>query len=427
MDKYPDYQNSPAFSGFEEPPKRRGEIFFKVIVVILLLLLFALLALLLKEKREQPQLAPAAVPEQFGTAQPEPLDTPRPTATPVVNASRPQPSMDGVAPELPLGLDNPMPDIFEAVSPSVVGILNYGELPVGVKRILSLRGSGTGFVISSEGYVLTNAHVIDNAVVVTVKLSDGREIDAEIIGTDKETDVAVLRIDADGVKPLACGNSDEVRVGEYALAIGNPLDSDRLANTLTLGIISAKAREITIDSYTNTYLQTDAAINYGNSGGPLLNMKGEVIGINSAKSLMAGYDSFGNPVSAEGIGFALPINHVLEIMDKLVKNGSIERPGIGITVSTITEVIAESEGIPVGAYVESVVKGGPAQAGGLMGGDVIVSANGETIKEQTQLIELVEKSAIGDQIVMRVYREGEYVEVTVTIGNKTAMNFNESE
>lgn len=426
MDKYSDYQSSAAFNGFDEPPKRRGEAFFRVIVIILLILLIALVMLLLREKSVQqvvesatPAPAEATLPPAAGS-----METPRPTATPVVDASRPLPSMDGVAPSLAFDSENPIPDIFEAVSPSVVGILNYVELPIGDTRMLTLYGSGTGFVISSEGYVLTNAHVIENAVVVTVKLSDGREIDAEIIGRDLETDVAVLRIDATGIKPLACGNSDDLRVGEYVLAIGNPLDSDRLANTLTFGILSAKSREITIDSYTNEYLQTDAAINYGNSGGPLLNMKGEVIGVNSAKSMTAGYDSYGNRVSAEGIGFALPINRVLTIMDQLVKNGTIVRPGIGITVTTVTEVISKNENIPVGAYVEGVVKDGPADKGGLKAGDVIVEANGEKIVEQSELIAIVGKCAIGDELKLNVCREGKYLDVAIVIANKSEMNFN---
>ena len=429
LDKY-EYGSGPAFQNFEERPPKRGGAFFAIVVTLLILLLAGLITLLVYEKSRYNAVQAAATPTPAPTAAAIPTPgqsgeqaAPAPTATPAVQ--RKMPALDGIAPIIPGTGDNPIPDIFDAVSPSVVGVINYVEMPVGDKEMLTVYGTGTGFLVSSEGYVLTNAHVVDGAQVVTVKLADGNEIDAEIIGSDTETDVAVLRVDAQGLQPLKCGDSEDVRVGEYVLAIGNPLDSDRLVNTLTFGIISAKAREITIDNYTNTYLQIDAAINYGNSGGPLLNMKGEVIGINSAKSFTAGYDSFGNPVAAEGIGFALPINHVLEIMEMLVTEGGIKRPGIGIMVTTVTEVMSEQDGIPVGALVENVVKGGPAQRAGLAAGDVIVEANGQQLTNHYQLIDIVTSANIGDVVTVRVYRDGAYLELAIIIGNKTDMNFSE--
>ena len=433
MDRYNSYQDSAAWQGFEGKPKGGGS-FFKVIVILLLVILIALMWLLVRERYSQPERVmatpqPTIAPESAAEPDLEAAAriTPEPTPQPTGRGTHPAPVLDGVPPEILSDETNPIPDIFEAVSPSVVGVINYVEMPFGKQDMLTVYGSGTGFIVSSEGYVLTNAHVVEDAMVVTVRLADGKEIDAEVIGADKETDVAVLRIDAAGLTPLACGDSDQVRVGEFVLAIGNPLDSDRLANTLTYGIVSAKAREITIDSYTNTYLQTDAAINYGNSGGPLLNMKGEVIGINSAKSLTAGYDAFGNPVAAEGIGFALPINYVLEIMDLLVEDGVIQRPGVGVTVSTVTEIIAETEGIPKGARVESVVTGGPADAAGLQAGDIIVEANGIVIENHDRIVEIVSQSKIGDLLSLKVYRAGETLEISVVIGNKSALNFEESE
>lgn len=429
LDKY-EYGSGPAFQNFEERPQKRGGAFFAIVVTLLILLLAGLVTLLVYEKSRYSAAQAAATPTPAPTAaatatpdQPAEQAAPTPTVTPAVQREMPQ--LDGIAPVIPGTGDNPIPDIFDAVSPSVVGVINYVEMPVGDKEMLTVYGTGTGFLVSSDGYVLTNAHVVDGAQVVTVKLSDGNEIDAEIIGSDTETDVAVLRVDAQGLQPLKCGNSEDVRVGEYVLAIGNPLDSDRLVNTLTFGIVSARAREITIDNYTNTYLQIDAAINYGNSGGPLLNMKGEVIGINSAKSFTAGYDSFGNPVAAEGIGFALPINHVLEIMEMLVTEGSIKRPGIGIMVSTVTEVMSEQDGIPVGALVENVVKGGPAQRAGIAAGDVIVEANGQKLTDHYQLIDIVTSMDIGDVVTVRVYRDGTYLELAILIGNKTDLNFSE--
>ncbi len=209
------------------------------------------------------------------------------------------------------------------------------------------------------------------------------------------------------------------------LAIGNPLSTDELANTLTFGIISATSREITIDNYTNTYLQTDAAINFGNSGGPLINMEGKVIGINSAKTITAGYDELGNAVSAEGIGFALPINQAKKIMEILITKGSVERPGIGITVGSVTEEEAEAAGVPVGAYVESVVKGQPAEQAGLLAGDIIVEADGKTITDQQELVNIVLGCVIGDELNVKVYRDGAYLDLTIVIANKSDMDFDD--
>ncbi len=428
--------NDPIYAGYERKKRDGGNAFVTVVIVVVLLLLAALLfALFTSEARREEAVLPqasstpgpsAALDFGFGlfaTPTPTPF-APSNTATPIP-AGNEMPTIDGVVPNLPLTSDNPIPDIYDAVAESMVGVVNYTESVANGRKMLDIYGSGSGFIVSSEGYVLTNAHVIDSASAVTVLLASGEEVPADIVGFDKETDVAVLLIDGKGLglKAVACGDSDAVRVGEYVLAIGNPLDTSELANTITFGIISAKSREITIDSYTNTYLQTDAAINFGNSGGPLLNMRGEVIGMNSAKSITAGYDAYGNSIAAEGIGFALPINTVLEIMEQLVKDGKITRPGIGITVSTITELMAESAATPVGAYVENVVKGGPADKGGLLKGDIIVEANGKKITEHPELVALVQSLMIGDTLTLHVYRNGQYVDVTIAIANKTDMDF----
>jgi serine protease Do len=337
------------------------------------------------------------------------------------------PNLDGIAPVLPGLQDNPIPDIYDAVSPGVVGVLNYVEVQgADGKSAEQLYGSGTGFAVSSEGYILTNAHVVDGANKITVKVyGEEDEREATLIGSDTETDIAVLKVEDATLQPLVLGDSDQVRVGEYVLAIGNPLSTDELANTITFGIISANKREVTIDNYTNTYLQTDAAINFGNSGGPLINMKGEVIGINSAKTVTAGYDEMGNAVSAEGIGFALPINQVQKIMEVLITKGYIERPGIGITVSTVTDEMAQEAGVPVGALVESVVSGRPADQAGILAGDIIVEANGEAITSHKQLVNIVLGCMIGDELKVKVYRDGETLDITIVIGNKTEMNFDD--
>ena len=370
--------------------------------------------------------------QQFGVdiegekEEPEEPHAPQATPVPTPVASeedRIMPELDGQVPEgLSSGSDL-IPAIFENVSDSVIGVIHYRR----VQNVLTTYGTGTGFVVSSSGYILTNAHLVEDAEKVTVMFPNDEELDAKVIGMDVDTDVAVLKVEKEGLKALALGNSDNVRVGEFVLAIGNPLDMKRLANTLTFGIISAKSREVTIDGQTNYFLQTDASINFGNSGGPLLNMRGEVIGINSAKSVTAGYDNYGNPISAEGIGFALPINTAVDIMEELVKNGSVERPAVGITVTSYTKTQAELVGIEPGTYVQSVVKDGPGSKAGLRAGDRIVSADGMEIMDQSELVSLIESKRVGEEIVLVVSRDGKEIECRLQLGNKASMDFDDTD
>lgn len=430
----------------------RGSSAFATIVIVCVLVLLALLIIglfwpeLLGGKAFTPpeivQTTPK--PQQNGEALPkdtlapeatpgsEAPETEKPSLTPAVDdADRVMPELDGELPAFSFSVDNPIPDIYDAVAPGVVGVINYTQTLS--ERTLKVRyeayGSGTGFVVSSSGYIVTNAHVVSGADKIGVKLDDmDEELTAKLIGLDEETDIAVLKVDGVTLSPLTLGDSDAIRVGEYVLAIGNPLDQDALANTITFGIISAKAREIMIDSYTNTYIQTDAAINFGNSGGPLLNMKGEVVGVNSAKTITAGYDQYGNAVAAEGIGFALPINQVKRIMETLIQHGEIVRPGIGVTVYTLDADTAEENGIPVvGAAIESVVKDRPAAKAGMQAGDIIVKANGEEIVTKEDLIAIVQNCLIGDTLHLTVYRDGAYVDLVLIIENKSNMDFDDIE
>lgn len=354
---------------------------------------------------------PAEEPATTDAAQQPAEATPQPQAT-----SEPVQAGDGS-----ILTNNPIPAIVKKVSPGVVGVLNYVEYPEGSGK-LEVYGSGTGFIVSEDGYILTNAHVIEDAVEVHILFEDGTEETVTVVGADVKTDVAVLQTSHVGLEPVELGDSDTLQVGEFVLAIGNPLDSIELYGTVTLGIISAISREINIDGFVNNYIQTDAAINFGNSGGPLIDMHGKVIGINSAKSVTAGYDEAGNSVAAEGIGFALPINDVIKIMDTLVSKGNIERPGIGVTVTTLTAENAQTAGTIPGVAIYSVTEGGPAAKAGLQVGDVFVSADGIEIAEQAQLVSYLSSRAVGDTVVFVIYRNGRNITINVTVGDMNKMS-----
>lgn len=308
-----------------------------------------------------------------------------------------------------------IPDVVDAVRPAVVGIVNYQNI-VGYSEPVA-AGSGSGFVVTEDGYIITNAHVVSGAVKLEVLFEDGTSIEAELVGKDTPSDIALLKIEKEGLTVLPMGNSDYLRQGEYVLAIGNPLDSYQLYGTVTFGIISAMEREINIDGYVNTYLQTDAAINLGNSGGPLVNLKGQVVGMNTAKSVVAGYDENGNAVAAEGIGFALPINKVIDIVNTIIIYGSVERPGIGIQVNTLEEAAARVNGLVPGVYVVSITAGGPGEQAGLQAGDVIVAYNGEAVTDHNVLVSYCQSCSVGDSLNLTVYRNGQYLDVVLVVGN----------
>ena len=308
-----------------------------------------------------------------------------------------------------------IPDVVEAASKSVVGVITYQQ-NVRTGR-LEEYGSGSGFIVSENGYILTNAHVVSGAAAVDVLFSDGEKKNALIIGADVTMDVAVLKVEGEDYPALPIGDSSALRVGEYVIAIGNPLSTYQLYGTVTFGVISGTAREINIDGFVNTYLQTDAAINFGNSGGPLINMSGQVIGMNSAKSVTAGYDSNGNTVSAEGIGFALPIQNVIEIANTILREGGIVRPGIGVTIRTVDEETAALNQLPVGCRVESLTEGAPADQAGLKVGDIITQADDIVVFENDDVVDYVRSKRVGDTVEFTVYREGEYLTIPVTIGD----------
>jgi serine protease Do len=267
------------------------------------------------------------------------------------------------------------------------------------------RGVGSGFIIESNGLILTNAHVVEGATTIYVTLTDKREFKAKLLGMDKRTDVAVVKIEARDLPKLPLGDSSKVRVGEWVLAIGSPFG---LENTVTAGIVSAKSRD------TGDYLpfiQTDVAVNPGNSGGPLLNTAGQVIGINS--------QIFSRSGGYMGISFAIPIDEAVRVADQLRTNGKMTRGRIGVALGDMTKEVAESLGLgkPRGAYVRNVEPSGPAAAGGIEAGDVILSFNGHEIAKSTDLPRVVGDTKPGTSVPLQVWRKGATRELTVTVAD----------
>jgi serine protease Do len=276
------------------------------------------------------------------------------------------------------------------------------QIPKGYKQ----QGLGSGFILDKEGYILTNNHVVDEADEVKVKLADGREFKAKIIGRDPKTDLALIKINADkSLVPLPLGDSDKLEVGDWVIAIGNPFG---LGNTVTAGIVSAKYRHLGMGSYDN-FIQTDASINPGNSGGPLLNTAGEVVGINSAIFSQSG--------GSIGIGFAIPINMAKELLPQL-KAGKVIRGWLGVMIQKITPDLKEKLGLKdeKGALVADVVSGGPAGKAGIKRGDVIVSFDGKEIRESNELPYIVASTPVGKLVKVDVIRKGERKSFEVKIG-----------
>ena len=267
------------------------------------------------------------------------------------------------------------------------------------------RGSGSGFIVSADGYILTNNHVVDGAQKVTVQLLDRRTFPATVVGTDPNTDVAVIKIDARGLEPAALGSSAATRIGEWVLAVGNPL-GEALTFTVTSGIVSAKGRGLPglpgrNDRSIQDFIQTDAAINPGNSGGPLVNVRGEVIGINSAIASETGY--------SQGYGFAIPIDLARQVMDQLIRNGKVERAALGVFVDEVKTVDAEYLGLPEVRGVRITrfsADDSPAKRAGLEPGDVILSIDGKNVDYVSQLQQIVGFRHPGETVKVEVARKG---------------------
>jgi len=335
------------------------------------------------------------------------------------------PPIQSVNPTLK-GLNEGFVEISKAVTPTVVNIEVTGSSkenphndipfffgPDGQQpdQDMPSKGTGTGFIISNDGFIMTNNHVVKNANEngIKVQLNDKREYTAKLIGTDPNTDVAVIKIEAGDLPVASLGNSDDVQVGQWVLAIGNPL---QLNSTVTAGIVSALGRNINIDgnSYAiNNFIQTDAAINPGNSGGPLVDITGSVIGINSAIKSQSGY--------YQGYGFAIPINLAKSVATELIKSGKISRGYIGVSIKDVDSKEAKGLGLEKaqGVLVQDVLKGGAGESAGIKIGDVILSVDGKNVNAANELQTIIGQKRPGDVAQLKVFRDGKTMDVAVTL------------
>lgn len=320
---------------------------------------------------------------------------------------------------------NPVVGIARDASPSVVNIDTetmvkqsvspfgndpffrqfFGEEYERFSRVVPMRGKGSGFIVSKDGYILTNNHVVDGADKISVSLSDGRSMEGKVVGKDPTFDIAVVKIDADDLPVLNMGDSEKTEVGQWVVAIGNPFG---LEHTVTVGVISAKNRSVHAGNVNfDGFLQTDAAINPGNSGGPLLDLDGNVVGINTA---IVPY--------AQGIGFAIPIDMARDVMDDLVKYGKVNRGWLGVYIQQVTPEFAEAYGIEGtnGAVVSDVIPGSPADQAGIRRGDVIVSIDGKEIKTHRDVSSTIRRHLSSDKVEIGIERGGSSRTITVNLG-----------
>jgi len=299
-------------------------------------------------------------------------------------------------------------------------LFNFGN-PAPREYISPYTAMGSGVIVTGDGYIVTNNHVVQDAVKVTVTLNDKRVYTATVVGTDPSTDLALIRIDEHDLPYLVYGNSDEVKIGEWVLAVGNPFN---LTSTVTAGIVSAKARDINIlgsKGAVESFIQTDAAINPGNSGGALVNTDGELIGINAAIASGTGYYT--------GYSFAIPVNIVKKVVEDFMKYGKIQRAFLGIAYHEIDDQFAKDKGLSSlsGVYIEEVVSGGAAEKAGIKSGDVITSIKNKPVNGKSELMEIVSQLSPGDVVPVSVVRDGRQIDLTVTLiteSSKTAVAVN---
>ena len=304
---------------------------------------------------------------------------------------------------------SPVVAIAEKVTQSVVGVKTFGTAYTywGQRIPNQELGSGSGIIYSKDGYIITNYHVIEDATSVMITLSDGTEYDARIIGSDSSSDLAVLKVEAEKLPAADFGDSSALQIGELVVAIGNPLGYE---NTVTDGIVSGLNRQLTDYIDSATLIQTNATINSGNSGGALVNSRGEVVGINSAKLVAS---------NAEGMGFALSINEVKPIVEEIISKGHVSRPYLGVSINSQYQVdadTAERYEIPMGIQIAEVAINGPADRAGLQAGDIIYKVNDTLIQSFDDLSEIIDDSKVGDKLRILAERNGQKIVADVTLG-----------
>jgi serine protease Do len=316
----------------------------------------------------------------------------------VVNISTTQQRQARANPQAPqLDENDPLAELFRRFAP---------RGPQAPPREFESNSLGSGFVVSADGYILTNAHVVEQADEITVKFNDKREFKAKVIGSDRRTDVALIKIDASGLQAVKFGDPNRLKVGEWVVAIGSPFGFE---NSVTAGIISAKGRSLPQENFV-PFIQTDVAINPGNSGGPLFNLNGEVIGINSQIYSRTG--------GFMGLSFAIPIDVAMDISGQLRSAGRVSRGRIGVVIQEVSKELAESFGLgkPAGALVNGVEKGGPAERAGVETGDIILKFDGKAVNSSGDLPRIVGATRPGSKASVQVWRKGQTRDVTVTVG-----------
>ena len=400
-------------TGRTKPPKRRGGCCAAVLIVFIFLFgLLSLLSVLGVRLFNQFQEM-LAEPEQYALEVSE-IPTEEATA-PQVTLPQTQNEVDAPQMELstsPAGLDNypgadslPLQDIYEENIPSVVSIATQTRTG---------SASGTGVVLTADGYIVTNAHVVEDAVSATVLLTDGRELEARLVGADTISDLAVLHVEASDLDPAEFGDSGVLRVGDSVAAIGDPLGVG-LRGTLTNGIVSAINRDVSVSGRTMTLIQTNAAINSGNSGGPLINCYGQVVGINTMK-----IGDYMNANGVEGLGFAIPSSTVKGIVDQLISQGYVSgRPYLGISGEAVSTLYQYYYRLPQGLFIKEVVPGSDAELKGLESGDILISIDGHSVTSADELTALLYEYEVGDKLNAIIYRNRKQYPVELLVEEAT--------
>ena len=380
----------------QNAPKRHNKIWTQVCIAVLCLAVGISIGILAFSGRGSQ------------VSQAEPTASPAATATPNSGQST-TPST---------GSSN-LADVIDAVMPSVVSITTTQYAQRAGTEVAS--GYGSGFVYSADGLIATNNHVVEGAGRIYVTLNgDEQQYEAQVIATDSYSDLAILKIDKTGLTPVKFGSSSSLRLGEPVFVVGSPYNG-LFANSVSSGIVSGLNREMVLNSATQTFIQTDAAVNPGNSGGPMFNANGELVGVITRKSMLSTVT--GESTSIEGIGFAIPSDVASPVLEQLAQGQQVPRSGIGIMGSSLTEQGKQAYNVENGIYVASVSKGGPAEKAGLKVGDIITKLDGQAIGSMDEMIQLMESKSIGDSIALTYVRDGRENTATVTIGDKTQMNF----